>query len=159
MNILDSIEKEHMRTTPDFAIGDTLKVSLKVREGEKERIQVFEGVCIAKTGGGSRETFTVRKISYGEGVERIIPLHSPLIADIKVAKRGKVARAKLFYLRELSGKATRIKEKEYKPEGAGKAAATAKKKAEKAVKVEKPAKAPKAPKAPKVAKAPKAAKK
>ena len=153
MNILDSIEKEQMKNIPAFAIGDTLKVSLKIKEGDKERIQVFEGVCIAKNGGGIRETFTVRKISYGEGVERIIPLHSPLIADIKVAKRGKVARAKLFYLRDLSGKATRIKEKEYKAEGAGKAEASAKK-----ARAEKPEKSAKAPKAEKAAKAPKAAK-
>ncbi len=150
MNILDSIEKEQMKSIPEFAIGDTLKVSLKVKEGDKERIQVFEGVCIARNGGGIRETFTVRKVSYGEGVERIIPLHSPLIAEIKVAKRGKVARAKLFYLRELSGKATRIKEKEFKVEGAGKAEATAKKakaeKPEKPAKAEKPAKPAKAPK-------------
>jgi large subunit ribosomal protein L19 len=123
MNILDSIEKEQMREIPDFAIGDTLKVSLKVKEGEKERIQVFEGVCIARSGGGARETFTVRKVSYNEGVERTIPLHSPLIDKILVAKHGSVARAKLFYLRELSGKATRIKEKEYRPEKAAKAKA------------------------------------
>jgi large subunit ribosomal protein L19 len=122
MNILDSIEKEQMREVPDFNIGDTLKVSLKVKEGDKERIQVFEGVCIARSGGGAREMFTVRKVSYGEGVERTIPLHSPLISKIQVAKHGKVARAKLFYLRQLSGKATRIKEKEYKPEKAAKAA-------------------------------------
>lgn len=123
MNILDSIEKEQMREIPDFAIGDTLKVSLKVKEGEKERLQVFEGVCIARSGGGARETFTVRKVSYNEGVERTIPLHSPLIEKILVAKHGSVARAKLFYLRELSGKATRIKEKEYRPEKAAKAKA------------------------------------
>jgi large subunit ribosomal protein L19 len=123
MNILDSIEKEQMREIPDFAIGDTLKVSLKVKEGEKERIQVFEGVCIARSGGGARETFTVRKVSYNEGVERTIPLHSPLVEKILVAKHGSVARAKLFYLRELSGKATRIKEKEYRPEKAAKAKA------------------------------------
>ncbi len=126
MNILDSIEKEQMREIPAFAIGDTLKVSLKVKEGEKERLQVFEGVCIARSGGGARETFTVRKVSYGEGVERIIPLHSPLIEKIVVAKHGSVARAKLFYLRELSGKATRIKEKEYKPEKVAKAKAAGK---------------------------------
>lgn len=120
MNIIDSIEKEQMKEVPAFSIGDTLKVSLKVREGDKERIQVFEGVCIARSGGGSREMFTVRKVSYGEGVERAIPLHSPLISKIQVVKRGKVARAKLFYLRELSGKATRIKEKEYRPEKAAK---------------------------------------
>ncbi len=117
MNIMDSIEKGQMKAEiPQFSIGDTLKVSLTVKEGDKERTQVFEGVCIARSGGGPRETFTVRKVSYGEGVERTLPLHSPLITKIQVAKRGKVARAKLFYLRELSGKATRIKEKEYKPE-------------------------------------------
>ena len=116
MNIIDSIEKEQMREYPDFRIGDSIKVSLKIKEGEKERIQVFEGVCIAKSGGGSRESFTVRKISYGEGVEKMIPLHSPLIEKIVITKRGKVARAKLFYLRGLTGKATRIKEKEYRPE-------------------------------------------
>ncbi len=119
MNIMDSIEKGQMKSEiPQFSIGDTLKVSLTVKEGDKERTQVFEGVCIARSGGGPRETFTVRKVSYGEGVERTLPLHSPLITKIQVAKRGKVARAKLFYLRELSGKATRIKEKEYKPEKA-----------------------------------------
>jgi large subunit ribosomal protein L19 len=117
MNIMDSIEKGQMKAeVPQFSIGDTLKVSLTVKEGDKERTQVFEGVCIARSGGGPRETFTVRKVSYGEGVERTLPLHSPLITKIQVAKRGKVARAKLFYLRQLSGKATRIKEKEYKPE-------------------------------------------
>ena len=122
MNILDSIEKEQMREYPAFSIGDTLKVSLKVKEGDKERIQVFEGVCIAMSGGGIRETIRVRKVSYGEGVERVLPLHSPLIDKIEIAKRGKVARAKLFYLRQLTGKATRIKEKEYRPEKANKSA-------------------------------------
>ena len=120
MNILDSIEKAQMKDIPVFAIGDTLKVSVKVKEGEKERIQVFEGVCIGRSGGGLRETFTVRKVSYGVGVERKLPLHSPLIAKIDVAKRGQVRRAKLFYLRDLSGKAARIKEKEYRPEKAAK---------------------------------------
>ncbi|MBI5190699.1 MAG: 50S ribosomal protein L19 [Nitrospirae bacterium] len=117
MRIIDSIEKEQIRQDlPQFSIGDTLKVSVKVKEGEKERIQVFEGVCIARKHGGISETFTVRKVSYGEGVERTLPLHSPLIAKIDVAKRGDVRRAKLFYLRELRGKASRIKEKEYRPE-------------------------------------------
>jgi len=119
MSIIDSIEKDQMKDVPAFAIGDTLKVHMRVKEGEKERIQVFEGVCIARKGGGVTESFTVRKVSYGEGVERTIPLHSPLIAKILVAKRGAVRRAKLFYLRQLSGKATRIKEKEY--EGPSKA--------------------------------------
>jgi large subunit ribosomal protein L19 len=125
MSILDAIEKEQMKDVPEFAIGDTLKVHMRVKEGEKERIQVFEGVCIARKGGGATATFTVRKVSYGEGVERTIPLHSPLIAKIQVAKRGAVRRAKLFYLRQLSGKATRIKEKEY--EAPDKAKAKAKK--------------------------------
>ena len=126
MNIIDAIEKEQIREIPQFSIGDTLKVSVKVKEGEKERIQVFEGVCIGRSGGGLRETFTVRKVSYGVGVERKLPLHSPLIAGIIVAKRGAVRRAKLFYLRDLSGKAARIKEKEYRPEKAAKAAKAAK---------------------------------
>lgn len=126
MNILDSIEKDQMREHAHFDIGDTVKVHVKVREGNKERIQVFEGVCIAKSGGGARETFTVRKVSYGVGVERILPMHSPLIEKIKVAKRGRVRRAKLFYLRGLSGKAARIKEREYRPEKAAKAAKKAK---------------------------------
>jgi len=120
MNILDSIEKEQMKEIPVFAIGDTLKVSVTVKEGEKERTQIFEGVCIGRSGGGIRETFTVRKVSYGIGVERKLPLHSPLITKIAVAKRGSVRRAKLFYLRDLSGKAARIKEKEYRPEKAKK---------------------------------------
>ncbi len=123
MDILDSIEKDQMKQIPAFAIGDTLKVHLKVKEGDKERIQVFEGVCVARKGGGATETFTVRKVSYGEGVERTIPLHSPLISKIQVAKRGAVRRAKLFYLRELSGKATRIKEKEYEAPAKAKKAA------------------------------------
>ncbi len=126
MNILDSIEKGQMREHVPFAIGDTVKVSLKVKEGNKERIQVFEGVCIARSGGGVRETFTVRKVSYGVGVERILPMHSPLIEKIQVAKRGRVRRAKLFYLRELRGKAARIKEREYRPEKAAKTASPSK---------------------------------
>ena len=126
MRMIDSIEREYMNDSiPEFAIGDTLKVHVTVREGDKERIQVFEGVCIARKGGGSRESFTVRKVSYGVGVERKLPLHSPLIAKIEVAKRGAVRRAKLFYLRALSGKATRIKEKEYRPEKAAAKAAKA----------------------------------
>jgi len=116
MNIIDSIEKGQMREHTPFAIGDTIKVHVKVKEGNKERIQVFEGVCISKSGGGLREMFTVRKVSYGVGVERIFPMHSPLIEQVKVAKRGRVRRAKLFYLRGLRGKAARIREREYKPE-------------------------------------------
>jgi large subunit ribosomal protein L19 len=96
---------------PPFRPGDTLRVNVRVREGDKERIQAFEGVCIARRGSGVSETFTVRKISNGVGVERIFPLHSPMIADIMVVRRGRVRRAKLYYLRHLSGKATRIREK------------------------------------------------
>ena len=96
---------------PPFRSGDTLKVNVRVKEGDKERIQAFEGVCIARRGRGVSESFTVRKISNGVGVERIFPVHSPMIADIAVLRRGRVRRAKLFYLRQLTGKATRIKEK------------------------------------------------
>jgi large subunit ribosomal protein L19 len=96
---------------PAFRSGDTLRVNVRVKEGDKERIQAFEGVCIARRGSGVSETFTVRKISNGVGVERIFPVHSPMIADIQVVRRGRVRRAKLYYLRQLTGKATRIKEK------------------------------------------------
>jgi large subunit ribosomal protein L19 len=96
---------------PPFRSGDTLKVNVRVKEGDKERIQAFEGVCIARRGRGVSESFTVRKISNGVGVERIFPVHSPMIADIAVLRRGRVRRAKLYYLRQLTGKATRIKEK------------------------------------------------
>ena len=96
---------------PDFAPGDTLKVHVRVIEGNKERIQIFQGVVIARRGGGTRETFTVRKISGGVGVERVFPLHSPSIDKIDVVRRGKVRRAKLYYLRELRGKAARIEER------------------------------------------------
>lgn len=96
---------------PAFRSGDTLRVNVRVKEGDKERIQAFEGVCIARRGSGVSETFTVRKISNGVGVERIFPLHSPMIGDIQVVRRGRVRRAKLYYLRQLTGKATRIKEK------------------------------------------------
>jgi large subunit ribosomal protein L19 len=96
---------------PPFRSGDTLRVNVRVKEGDKERIQAFEGVCIARRGSGVSETFTVRKISNGVGVERIFPLHSPMIGDIQVVRRGRVRRAKLYYLRQLTGKATRIKEK------------------------------------------------
>jgi len=112
MNIVDEIEKTMMRSDlPDFRSGDTVAVHYKVKEGERERIQVFEGVVIAKKNGGARETFIVRKISYGVGVERIFPLHSPLIDKIEVKRQGKVRRAKLYYLRGLSKKASRIKER------------------------------------------------
>ena len=96
---------------PAFRSGDTLRVNVRVKEGDKERIQAFEGVCIARRGSGVSETFTVRKISNGVGVERIFPVHSPMIGDIQVVRRGRVRRAKLYYLRNLTGKATRIKEK------------------------------------------------
>ncbi len=112
MQKLADVHREGMRTDlPSFRAGDTLKVMVRVREGDKERLQAFEGVCIARRGGGISETFTVRKISAGVGVERIFPLHSPNIATVEVVRQGKVRRAKLYYLRRLTGKATRIKEK------------------------------------------------
>lgn len=115
MNIIEQLEKEQIaalgKTIPDFAPGDTLKVSVKVREGERERLQAYEGVCIARSGGGINESFTVRKISFGEGVERVFPVYSPLVAAIDVVRRGKVRRAKLYYLRDRRGKSARIAEK------------------------------------------------
>ena len=117
MNIIQQYEAEQMaslsaaRAVPDFAPGDTVRVAVKVVEGERTRTQAFEGVCIARRGSGGSETFTVRKISNGVGVERIFPTHSPMLADINVVRRGRVRRAKLYYLRHLTGKATRIKEK------------------------------------------------
>lgn len=111
MNIISLIEEEQMKKDiPSFRPGDTVKVHLKVVEGGRERIQLFEGVVIKRRGGGMRETFTVRRISYGVGVERTLPLHSPRIDKIEVVRRGKVRRARLFYLRALKGKAARIKE-------------------------------------------------
>jgi large subunit ribosomal protein L19 len=111
MNLIQEITKEQLRTDmPSFRPGDTLKVHVKVIEGSRERIQLFEGVVIKRHGGGISETFTVRKISYGVGVERTFPFHSPKIDKIEVARRGKVRRAKLYYLRGLRGKAARIKE-------------------------------------------------
>src|SRR5688572_32045138 len=105
-------QKEWMRTdVPPFRAGDTLRVNVRVKEGDKERVQAFEGVCIARRGSGVSETFTVRKISNGIGVERIFPVHSPMLAEITVVRRGRVRRAKLYYLRHLVGKATRIREK------------------------------------------------
>jgi large subunit ribosomal protein L19 len=106
-------QQEYLRDDlPEFRPGDTLRVNVRVREGDKERIQAFEGVCIAKKHGGVMETFTVRKISSGVGVERIFPLHSPMVASINVVRRGSVRRAKLYYLRDLRGKAARIKERQ-----------------------------------------------
>lgn len=113
MNILNSIEQGYKKKDiPDFRPGDTVNVYTKVVEGNRERIQVFEGVVIARKGGGTRETFTVRKISYGVGVERIFPLHSPRIDKIEVVRKGRVRRAKLYYMRNLRGKAARIKERD-----------------------------------------------
>ncbi len=110
--ILHEITKDQIRTdVPSFRPGDTVRVHVKVKEGQRERIQIFEGVVIQRRGGGISETFTVRKISNGVGVERIFPLNSPVIAKIDVVRRGKVRRAKLFYLRKLRGKAARIKER------------------------------------------------
>ena len=117
MNVIDKIQKDQMdkiiaeRSIPDFSAGDTIKVDVKIVEGDKERIQAFEGLCIARSGGGLNESFTVRKISYGEGVERIFPIFSPKIAGITVLKKGKVRRAKLYYLRDRRGKSARIVEK------------------------------------------------
>jgi len=114
MNIVQQIGREQLRSDiPEFRPGDTVKVHVKVIEGQRERIQVFEGVVIKRRGTGISETFTVRKISYGVGVERTLPLHSPKIDHIEVARRGKVRRAKLYYLRNLRGKKARIKEKMY----------------------------------------------
>ena len=117
MNIIDKIEKQQIekvlaeRSIPDFSAGDTLIVKVKVIEGTRERIQAFEGVCIARKNAGVRSAFTVRKISYGEGVERVFPLYSPRISEIEVVRRGKVRRAKLYYLRDRQGKSARIAER------------------------------------------------
>lgn len=117
MNIIEQLDQEQMATVaavreiPSFAPGDTLQVNVKVKEGERSRVQAYEGVCIARSGGGLNESFTVRKISYGEGVERVFPMYSPMIDSVKVLRRGKVRRAKLYYLRALRGKKARIAEK------------------------------------------------
>ena len=116
MNLIQTLEKEQVeklsaaREIPDFGPGDTLLVNVKVVEGEKTRVQAYEGVCIGRSGRGLNESFTVRKISYGEGVERVFPLYGPVIDSIKVVRRGKVRRAKLYYLRGLRGKKARITE-------------------------------------------------
>ena len=118
MDIIQTIEKEQaerlasIRGIPDFRPGDTVQVNVKVVEGDRTRVQAYEGVCIGRSGGGLNESFTVRKISYGEGVERVFPLLSPMIDSIKVVRRGKVRRAKLYYLRNLRGKSARIVEKQ-----------------------------------------------
>jgi large subunit ribosomal protein L19 len=112
MKTLAIIEREGLREDiPEFAPGDTVRVQVRVREGQKERLQAFEGVCIGRRGGGMGETFTLRKVSSGVGVERIFPLHSPSLSRIEVVRRGRVRRAKLYYLRKLSGKAARIRER------------------------------------------------
>ena len=117
MNIIETLDREQVaklsaaRAIPEFQPGDTLIVNVKVVEGERRRVQAYEGVCIARSGGGLNESFTVRKISYGEGVERVFPVHSPSIDSIKVVRRGKVRRAKLYYLRDRRGKSARIVER------------------------------------------------
>ena len=114
MNVIEMLEKEQMRgDIPAFRPGDTVKVHARIKEGEKERIQVFQGVVIRKRNGNTGATFTVRKVSYGIGVERIFPFHSPLIDKVEVLSRGKVRRSRLYYLRKLRGKAARIKEKRF----------------------------------------------
>jgi large subunit ribosomal protein L19 len=118
MNLLKQLEQEQItkltanKEIPDFGPGDTVIVNVKVVEGERSRLQAYEGVCIARSGGGINQSFTVRKISYGEGVERVFPLYSPMVDSIKVVRRGKVRRAKLYYLRGLRGKKARITEKQ-----------------------------------------------
>ena len=117
MNLIQTLEKEQIeklsagKEIPDFGPGDTVLVNVKVVEGDKSRVQAYEGVCIARNGGGLNESFTVRKISYGEGVERVFPLYSPMIDSIKLVRRGKVRRAKLYYLRDRRGKSARIVER------------------------------------------------
>src|SRR3954464_12639601 len=117
MNLIQTLEKEQVaklsagKEIPDFAPGDTVLVNVKVVEGERTRVQAYEGVCIARTGAGLNESFTVRKISYGEGVERVFPVFSPMIDSVKVVRRGKVRRAKLYYLRDRRGKSARIAER------------------------------------------------
>lgn len=126
MNLLQQIEAEHLaeltkdKSIPDFSSGDTLRVAVRIQEGEKTRIQNFEGVCIARNGGGLNASFTVRKLSFGEGVERVFPLHSPVVESITVVRRGRVRRAKLYYLRARRGKSARIAEDTtYKPKKEG----------------------------------------
>ncbi len=131
MNIIEQLEAEEIAASgkdiPEFQPGDTLRVNVKVVEGTRERVQAYEGVCIARSGSGFNEAFTVRKISYGEGVERIFPLYSPLIDSIKVVRRGRVRRAKLYYLRERRGKSARIAERQdHRAKGAASGAAAKK---------------------------------
>ena len=126
MNIIEQLEREQIaklnRTIPEFRPGDTVTVNVKVKEGDRTRVQAYEGVCIARSGSGLHESFTVRKISYGEGVERVFPLYSPMIDSIKVVRRGAVRRAKLFYLRDRRGKSARIAERTERTEKAPAAA-------------------------------------
>ena len=118
MNMIEQLEKEEsqrllaMRGVPEFEPGDTLRVNVRIKEGERERVQAYEGVCIARSGGGLHESFTVRKISFGEGVERLFPTLSPMIESIEVKRRGVVRRAKLYYLRDRRGKSARIAERQ-----------------------------------------------
>ena len=120
MNVIEEIEKEQVakltanKEIPDFQPGDTVIVNVKIVEGDKARVQAYEGVCIGRAGSGLHQNFTVRKISYGEGVERVFPLYSPMLESIKIVRRGKVRRAKLYYLRGLRGKSARILEKQEK---------------------------------------------
>ncbi len=123
--LVDSIEKAQMRQHPEFIAGDTIRVHVRIKEGDKERIQLYEGVVIARKHSGVRETVTVRKISFGIGVERIFPLHATVIEKIEVTKRGRVRRAKLYYLRALRGKAARIRERDTRVSAQAKAAAQA----------------------------------
>ena len=119
MNIIQTLEQEQIaklnKTIPDFQPGDTVIVNVKVKEGERTRVQAYEGVCIARSGAGLQESFTVRKISYGEGVERVFPVYSPMLDSIKVVRRGAVRRAKLYYLRDRRGKSARIAERAERP--------------------------------------------
>ena len=128
MNLIQQLEKEEAdrlaqgRTIPEFQPGDTVRVNVKIKEGERERVQAYEGVCIGRAGSGLNENFTVRKISYGEGVERVFPLYSPNIDSIEVKRRGVVRRAKLYYLRDRRGKSARIAERQMTAAGGGAAA-------------------------------------
>lgn len=113
MDAVKVIEEGYKKVIPTFRVGDIVSVSMRIKEGEKERVQIFTGICIGRKGSGSRETFMVRKISYGVGVEKVFPLHSPLIESIKVVRQGDVRRAKLFYLRGKKGKGAKVKEKSF----------------------------------------------
>lgn len=125
MNILQKIQRENLKKDgAEFRVGDTVRVHTKIKEGDKERIQIFEGVVLRRKGHAREASFTVRKVSYGVGVERIFPIHSPMIDRVEIATRGKVRRAKLYYLRNLSGKKARIEGEGYQPEGSSANTAT-----------------------------------